>query len=580
MPKAGLWLVYIALFTFISSSSSEAVTFTDISAESKVDNAGQSHGLLIADYDGDGDLDIYVVNMKGTPNPLYRNDGGGVFTDVATEAGVADAYNGHGGCFGDYDNDGNLDLYVANWDDNTHDPNLLFRNNGNRTFTDVTEGAGLSERPADSHGAIFMDYDNDGYLDIFVPSSYESSILYHNNDGETFTDVATEVGIDAVRRIHGMDSADYDNDGDLDIYVGDYDNPNALYRNNGGDTFTDVAAEAGVDVRENSHAISFCDYNNDGYMDIVVVNDDYHEDFIYKNNGGETFTKLSDEIGFVSSDKGVGVAIGDYDSDGDVDVYISNNGQNNRLLENQGGDTFSDATSGAGVGHPGGDRAPVFFDYDDDGDLDLYLCNRDGSNVLYRNEGTGNNYLKVGLVGTVSNRSGIGTRVRAVSGDLAQIRDLTGGGGAFQRLELYFGFGKRSQIDSLIVAWPSGNIDVLTSVEPNRKITVVEGQTTIVEETGTVKPARFALHQGYPNPFNSQIRIPFELGQGVRTSLSIYNILGQEVKTLMEVPLRSGSYYALWDGKDSLGQDMPSGLYICRMKAGSFEATSKVVLVK
>jgi len=448
------------------------------------------------------------------------------------------------------------------------------------TFTDVTQEAGLSGRAGDSHGAIFMDYDNDGYLDIFVPSSYEASILYHNNGDGTFTDVAAEAGVDAVRRIHGFDSADYDNDGYLDIYVGDFDHPNALYHNNGDGTFTDVAAEAGVDIREKSHALTFCDYDNDGYMDIVVVNDDYHKDFIYRNNGDGTFTKLSDEIGFISGDKGVGVAVGDYDSDGDLDIYVSNNGQSNRLFENQGDGTFVDVTSEAGVGHPGGDRAPVFFDYDDDGDLDLYLCNRDGRNVLYRNEGTGNNYLKVSLVGTASNRSGIGARVRAVSGDLVQIRDLTGGGGAFQRLELYFGLGRRSLIDSLIVAWPSGNVDVLTSLEPNRKITVIEGQTTLVRESSSERPSRFALYQGYPNPFNSRVRIPFELGRRMEVSLSIYNVLGQEVKVLMEGALGPGSYYATWDGKSSLGEDMPSGVYICRMEAGSFRATSKVVLVK
>jgi len=291
-------------------------TFTDVTSEAGVGCISHSYGVAWGDYDNDGDLDLYVANYGA--NVLYRNNGDGTFTDVTSEAGVSCTGSSLGVAWGDYDNDGDLDLYVANH----YEANVLYKNNGDGTFTDVTGAAGVG-CTGSSYGVAWGDYDNDGDLDLYV-TNYEANVLYRNNGDGTFTDVTSEAGVSCTGSSRGVAWGDYDNDGDLDLYVANYNEANVLYRNNGDGTFTDVTSEAGVGCTGHSLGVAWGDYDNDGDLDLYVTNDGAN--VLYRNNGDGTFTMVGAGVGCTGSS--YGVAWGDYDNDGHLDLYVANSGAN------------------------------------------------------------------------------------------------------------------------------------------------------------------------------------------------------------------------------------------------------------
>lgn len=322
-------------------------------------------GCGFFDYNGDGWLDIYLLQgslLPGHPpappprNALYRNNGDGTFTDVTQEAGVGDTGYGMGLCVGDYNNDGLLDLYVTNWG-----PNALYRNNGDGTFTDVTQEAGVGD-PGYSTSAAFLDYDQDGDLDLFVVNY----VVYRIEDDVYCGAKAGPIG----EKAYCIPS----------VYVGE---PDRLYRNNGDGTFTDVTQEAGIHDESRGLGIALCDFDEDGDVDIYVTND-LDPNNLWRNNGDGTFTDVGLEAGIAyayggKAQAGMGTDWGDFDGDGDFDLIVCNFSQDyNTLYENLGGGLFEDATETYGLGRPlypyltfGVD----FFDADLDGDLDLFFAN-------------------------------------------------------------------------------------------------------------------------------------------------------------------------------------------------------------
>ena len=491
-------------------------------------------GAAFFDYDGDSLIDIYLVNSTDLPgfssltpptNLLYRNNGDGTFIDVTEQAGVGDTGYGAGCAVADYDNDGNLDLYVTNFG-----ANVLYRNNGNGTFTDVTEHAGVGDNRW-SLGCAFADYDNDSFVDLYVtnyidfhfeththctqkgvatycpPESFEGlpDTLYRNNGDGTFTDVTTTAGVyNEDGKGMGIVFGDYDNDGDSDCYVGNDAGENFLYQNNGDGTFTNVGWMAGVEADENGNVqgtmgVDFGDYDNDGLLDLIAINYQQQPNALYRNDNGDFFTDLSFAVGMAESLPyvGWGVDFFDVDNDGDKDLLIANGHlqdtvekyddtttypQHNYLLINNGHGHFTNEWMNAGSGLQSRkvSRGIATGDYDNDGDLDVLISNANDTPQLLRNDSENqSNWILIRTIGTRSNRAGIGTRIKIQTDDLTQIDEVRGGSGYLSQndLRLHFGIGTHKRIDHIEVRWPSGIVDVIRDVAPNQIITIKESGT-------------------------------------------------------------------------------------------------------
>src|SRR5690348_4658341 len=512
-------------------------------------------GVAFYDYDNDGWLDIFLVNgwrLEGFPpgqeptSHLFKNNRDGTFTDVTVKAGLIHHGWGQGVCIGDYDNDGYDDLFVTYFG-----RNVLYHNNGDGTFTDVSEKAGVAGT-GDRWGAgcCFLDYDRDGHLDLFVANyvSFDSekapkpgatiycqyneipvpcgpqgfaggtNILYRNRGDGTFSDISEHSGIARPRGIpaapfvtqgwrprgsYGMGAAvaDFDNDGWPDIYVACDTAPSLLYRNNHDGTFTETAVAAGCAFDENGVALSGMgvavgDYDGDGWLDIARTNFTDQITILYRNNGDGTFQDASLRAGLGINTKYLGFGVGffDYDNDGWKDLFIANGHvysqlagrklhltykQPSLLYRNMKGVRFEDVSSraGAAVQIPRVGRGCAFGDLDNDGDIDIVINNLDSPPTILRNEG-GNraNWLQVKCIGTKSNRSAIGARVSVRVGDRRLIDEVMSGGSYYSHndLKLHFGLGSSKKADAVEVAWPSGIKTSIRNIDANQSITIEE----------------------------------------------------------------------------------------------------------
>jgi enediyne biosynthesis protein E4 len=459
----------ILLLLILGSSVAFSQTFTDIAASAGINVGDGWQGVSFVDFDNDGNDDIFSASHDGPPGVLYLNNGDGTFTDITASAGLLETSN-EGGVFGDYDNDGLLDLYVSD----EGPPNFLFRNNGDRTFTDVSEesGAGVSGAAISSP---FGDYNNDGLLDIYVVNLGGANDLLRNNGDGTFTKVTDAAGVGNAGLGLTAVWSDFNLDGKLDLYVGNQD-ANVLYQNDGFGTFTDITALAGVSGGATSGVTASGDFDNDGDIDIYVASNG-SDDILYQNNGDGTFTNVSATAGISNPGISVGIAFGDLDNDGWLDILVVNEGNANVLYHNNGDGTFSDISASAGIEDPAGiGQGTAFGDFDNDGDLDIFVTNINLQNRLYRNEGNANNWLNVNLVGKASNRFGIGVRVKVKSAGVWQTREVSGGSGFSSQnsIPLEFGLGTSTIVDSVVVYWSSGLISTLTQPAINGSITVTE----------------------------------------------------------------------------------------------------------
>jgi hypothetical protein len=498
-------------------------------------------GVAVADYDVDGDLDLYVGTSQtrrewaageaSAANALYRNNGDGTFTDVAAEAGVALRAWSIGVYFVDYDNDGDRDLFVTTWG-----PNVLFRNEGDGTFTDVSDRAGIAGNSAWSHGAAFGDFDADGDLDLYVTDYCEFDLsnppldgartvwmglrvlpgpqglvgdadhLYRNNGDGTFTDVSDTSGIRDVPPAYGLGVvlSDLDRDGDLDIYVANDAVTNFLWRNDGGGQFSEVGTFSGVATNENAREQSgmgtdAADYDRDGLFDLLVTNFSHDFNTLYRNRGELVFTDATFDAGFKDSyiKLAWGAKFFDYDNDGWLDILVAgghiypevdqaphlNTGyrQPNTLYRNLGGGRFADVSGAAGPGLASveSSRGLAVADIDRDGDVDVVLTNLDAPPNLLINEGEGRGaWLAVRLVGSRSNRDAIGALIELEAGGTRWVREVNPFGSYLSQsdYDVHFGLGDVTTVDRLDVRWPSGITDTLTGVEVRQLITIHEGR--------------------------------------------------------------------------------------------------------
>jgi len=552
-PFEGLWPALTAIGLLLAAvvplhdAAGQAV-FRDVTAETGItfthtDGSSGRHyimetvtaGLALFDYDNDGDIDVYFVN--GAPLPgaeaktppkdaLYRNDGEWKFTDVTDEAGVAETGYGLGVAIGDCDNDGDQDIFV-----NNYGPDVLYRNNGDGTFTDITQKAGLSGDNRFAAGTSFLDADKDGDLDLYVanylqfsydlygprymrgvpvyrdPRQYAAcpDVLYRNNGDGTFTDISKESGIgDHAGWGMGMVCADYDNDGDTDIFIANDESPNFLFRNDGTGKFEEMGLLAGIayDMHGDEHGsmgVDCGDFDNDGWLDFFVTSYQSQLATLYKNMGDGTFqdVTLSTGAGAASFSKVTwGTTIADFDNDGDRDLFIacghlqdniekysdsSTYHQQNIFLLNTGDGKFVDVSdkSGDGLLVKLSSRGAAFDDLDNDGDIDVVILNsREKPTVLRNDTSNQNHWIQIVLRGVKTNRDGVGARVKVVSGDLTQIDEVHSGRGyqSHYGTRLHFGLGKRDKVDRIEVQWIGGGSDVLRDVPADQLVTIREGE--------------------------------------------------------------------------------------------------------
>jgi enediyne biosynthesis protein E4 len=498
-------------------------------------------GVALFDYDNDGWLDVFIVNGTTlTPPPsgqeptshLYHNNRNGMFTDVTRQAGLARSGWGQGACVGDYDNDGDTDLFVTYWGQNA-----LWRNNGDGTFTDVAATVGLQQTTTRwNTGCSFLDYDKDGDLDLFVANYVDldlkntpargssnycawkglavvcgprglpagTNALYRNDGNGKFTDVSEASGIAKVKGRYGFTSlvSDYDNDGWPDIYLACDSTPNILFHNEGNGTFTDIGLLSGTAVNEDGQeqagmGVGAGDYDRDGWIDLIKTNFADDTPTLYHNDGKNLFTDATypARLGVNTRFLGWGAGFFDFDNDGWKDILMVNGHvypevdtlnshspfkQERVLFWNLRDRTFYDLsdTAGAGILERRAARGAAFGDLDNDGSIEVVVNNINDVPSLLKNSGARQNWTLLQLVGTRSNRSGIGARVTITTGGAKQMDEVRSGGSFLSQndLRLHFGLGKAAIIERIEVAWPSGRKELFTNVKVNQVIVLEEGK--------------------------------------------------------------------------------------------------------
>ena len=531
------------------------VTFADVTAQAGIDfrqfmgrrtsqlPEDMGSGAAWGDYDGDGDLDLFVANVAGpiTMSPeelerstardvLYENRGDGTFVEVGESAGVARRAWRMAAAWADFDNDGHLDLVVTGYGRNT-----LYRNRGNGAFEDVSASSGIGEEEGFWAGASWGDYDRDGLVDLYItgyvqytpetadnvslqydvetpaainPSSFlpERNLLYRNLGGGRFEEVALRSGVENVQgRSLSAAWVDLDEDGWPDLYVANDVSDNVLYRNLGDGTFEEISHRALVADYRGAMGIAVGDWDGDTDVDLFLTHWIAQENALYNNTRAGSlptrplqFMDVADRFGLgqIALDFiGWGTSFLDYDNDGRLDLFVTNGStfqhadsthllkpMSDQLFWNRSSDEgFFDVSSVSGsyfsrslVG-----RGAAFADYDDDGDVDVFIVNHGGAPALLRNDGgNASNWLDVALVGTSSNRSAFGARLRLVAGDLIQVRQIGSQSSYCSQNALveHFGLGGNTVVDSLIVHWPSGHVDRMAHIPPNQKLRLVEGR--------------------------------------------------------------------------------------------------------
>jgi enediyne biosynthesis protein E4 len=506
-----------------------------------------SAGLALFDYDGDGQIDVYLLNgapLRGTVttttprNGLYRNSGDFRFTDVTEQARVGDPGYGLGVATGDFDNDGDVDLYLNNFG-----PNVFYRNNGDGTFTDITQATGTGAGDQVGAGAAFLDANGDGNLDLFVSNYLEFSydavgptqwrgvsvypapeqfpavpdIFFRNNGDGTFTDVSQEVGIASeAGRGMGIACVDCDNDGHIDIFINNDSSRDFLFRNDGQGRFEEVGILSGTSftlegVAMGSMGVAAGDYDNDGWLDFYVTS--YQRQFatLFRNLGDGLFedvTRISGAGAGTYHHVTWGCEFVDFANDGNRDLFVATGHlmdlveqfddttayePTNLLLMNTGQGRFVDVSAQAGTGMrvERSSRGTGFDDLDGDGFVDVVILNSRQQATVLRNRsaanqqglsGAANRWLQIRLRGITANRDAIGARVRVVAGKLIQIAEVQAGRGyqSSYGTTLSFGLGNADRVDQVEIQWPGGGRDVLHDLPVNQRITVCEGGQVVL----------------------------------------------------------------------------------------------------
>jgi hypothetical protein len=548
-----------------------------------------------------------ILKVFGSSVKIFVNDGDGTFTEKSSGHLTSTSFFQNSAVFGDYNNDGNLDIYISNLGPGTPiqpgqplkpQINYLYKNSGAPNFSfDLITNNGLDADSNMTWTSSWVDYDNDGDIDLLVPGDQGDKDLFYENNGDgTFTENEELLFLDPGEFSAAGGWTDFDNDGDQDLLIVNYQGVNnELYKNdlieNGEIGFTKIAGQPLVTDRDYDLAPSFGDYDNDGDMDVFIGTWIGNRNLLFTNNGNFNFSKVSGEP-IVEQTWTLAYTWLDFDNDGFLDCFVANSqGEKNSLYHNNGNGSFSkltEAEAGNIVASWGFTSGASVADYDNDGDVDIYVPGAQAS--LFRNDiGSLNNWLHINCQGVQSNKLGIGTKIRVKAeidnGILIwQMREVHGGptGDRAQNSQrVHFGLGAAVIIDSIIVEWSSGILDIYTNLEVNQFFNAIEGNSpTDIDEKERVDLS-FQIFQNYPNPFNPSTLISYRLDKQTQITLEIFNITGEKVTTLISQQIQyPGDHSILWNGKDNNGNLVSSGTYLYRLKSNQFGQTRKLLLIR
>ena len=568
---------------------------------------GASNGVSWADYNNDGYQDLFISNGSGQApanyNWLLLNNGDGTFTRQENSGDIStDEIVSAGICWGDYDNDGDPDLFVANAYTGEGIPlllnqNSLYENNNDNTFTSVTAGDLIVENDTSGATASWADYNNDGWIDLAISTAKitwggsigaNDNALYLNNQDGTFTRQYTTFSGDATTQA-GLSWVDYDKDGDMDIVTasGIEEFKTHLWTNTGSDFDS-------VTILDNtpSKGCSWGDYDNDGDFDLFIANGQDDQSNIYANKlfRNDNGSLISVSAGELTSDveNSTASAWADYDNDGDLDIFVGTTGTDtdghmSHLYRNDGNGSFTKVTGTVVEDSSNYCKCAAWADIDNDGDLDLVI-GRDGQNRLYVNQvGNTNNFLNVQLTGVQANKSAIGSVVRVkatINGSAIWLmRDVNTqtGAASHNSLRIHFGLGNASIVDSLVIDWAgSGNRDIYTNITVNQFMQITEKEASGFVTRDDILPSQFKLSQNFPNPFNPSTTIRYQLSEDAKIKLAVYNRLGQIVRILVNRSQSAGNYSVTFNARG-----LASGVYLYKLQTSNgFEQIRKMILLK
>lgn len=551
-----------------SIGRAQSIQFEDVSERAGVITDGRSHGMAVADFDRDGWDDLYIAADAGR-SVLFRNRGDGTFEDVTDAAGAAVPGNAVNPLWGDVNNDGYLDLFVGVRYDSS--PSAFFLGTAGGGFVDVSDRVEI-DMNASVGSAAFGDYDNDGRLDLFIATRDSGDRLYRNvYDGvRFFEDVSDRAGTGGIGGSIAMQATwiDYDLDNDLDLFaVHDGNLKSRLYRNPGFLPMMDMTSSSGLEVARSAMGVAWGDYDNDGWMDVYITN--VSRGNLFRNRGDGVFEDVSEETGTWRNGMSWGVVFADFDNDGDEDLFIGNtygfDRQLSFLYENRGG-TFVDIAQKAGVALSTNTYGVAVGDFNNDGLVDLVVADEEGDNKLLMNrtEEAGH-WVQLNLHGGSANKTAIGATVRAKAGDSQFMRTVSGGASFVSQVSprIHIGLGEAASIDTLEVTWGMpGQVETITDVAVDARYRVAQNALSSVDRDEPREgPGQTRVIAAYPNPFTSQTAIEIMLERGQFVQLDIFDALGREIDRL------AAEYYPA--GRHSFrfhSYDLSPGLYFYRVQ--------------
>ncbi len=539
-----------------------------IDATGSLAGAAVSRGVSWGDVDDDGDADLYIVN-DGSANEYYRNDNG-TFVDATTGL-LADAGSGYSAVFGDTDGDEDLDLYIVN-----DGINVFLRNDGG-TFVDATV-APLNNGDAGTSSS-WVDYEGDGDLDLYVVNDGTENKILQNDGSGVFTDVSA-LPLGNTRAGKGVAWTDYDNDGDQDLYLVN-DGPNRLLRNDGGGVFSNDTGALLDNLT--GHGTCWADVNNDGFMDLFVANA-ADGNRMWISDGAGTWTDLAAGTMMAETYDTRGCTFADLDNDGYEDLILTNFNGANSVYRNEGGVSFTNIVALGPAANDGQGQGVAAADYDCDGQIDFFVANADGANVLVRNDQPAiHHWIQLRLHGVTSNTGGIGARVQIVAGGVTQIRDVRAGAGYLSQNEatVAFGLGSATMIDEITVTWPSGVVDEVENFDiVDTKIDFIEGEGAATDAPEGPRVLQDVLAQNSPNPFSLETAIRFRLEEPSSVRLAVFGADGRRVRALVDGPKEAGEHLAFWDRRDDTGATVAAGVYFYQIQVAGVSESRRMVVVE
>jgi hypothetical protein len=564
--------------------------FSKIINSPVVATPGDSRSVNWIDVNNDDALDLFITNgpQGGENNFLYLNNGSGSFSALSGEPIVQDNKPSDGATWADVDNDSDNDCFVVNWYGVN---NLFYKNKGDGTFEQVTTGQ-LVNDGGFSETASWGDFDNDGKLDLYVTNSdgNKKNFLYKGKGDGTFSSVITGAPVTDAFLSRSVNWTDFDNDDDLDLFVTNEGNQNEnLYRNDGNGVFTKLTTGTLLNSGGKTMSSSWGDYDNDGDLDVFLANDQGN-DALFRNEGNETFTKITNDPVVTSGGNSFGSQWADVDNDADLDLFVTNafwgGPWKNFLFLNNGDGTFTRDTAEVVSKDLGWSYGCAFGDYDRDGDLDLAVANclnATQTDYLYKNNSAenGNNWLIVKCVGTVSNRSAIGAKVRVTATiggqQLTQLREISAQSGYCGQNQLapHFGLADAEKV-TVTVQWPSGIEQVFGNIFPNQYITITENGDLTNTNSPHSGGKGLRMFPPAPNPFSDSVVITWEQDEAAELLFEIVDLQGKIIFSEKK-NTAAGKHDWRWNGLDAQGSKVPDGAYAVTLKSENGSVAKQVV---